>query len=182
MHLPDSSIFLRGIQDSDRAFLISLYASVREEELRPAGWSDAQKNAFIESQFQAQHQAYSQYPNAEFFLVLHHGEPVGRIYLQHREQAILIVDVSLIAAARGRGTGSALLRAVFELAAARQKTVQIHVEKFNPALRLYLRLGFQLLADKGVYLFLECRPQAASTASTRDLAQHGAPGEAQSLR
>ncbi|MBI3286274.1 MAG: GNAT family N-acetyltransferase [Burkholderiales bacterium] len=160
MHLPDSSISLRGIQDSDRAFLISLYASVREEELRPTGWSDAQKNAFIASQFQAQHQAYAQYPNTEFFLVLQHAAPVGRIYLQHREQAILIVDVSLIAAARGQGIGSALLQAVSGLATTRQKSVQIHVEKFNPALRLYQRLGFQLLADKGVYLFLEWRPQA----------------------
>ena len=33
----------------------------------------------------------------------------------------------------------------------------IHVERFNPALRLYERLGFTLAEDKGVYLFLEWR-------------------------
>ena len=31
----------------------------------------------------------------------------------------------------------------------------IHVERFNPALRLYERLGFEAIEDKGVYLFLE---------------------------
>jgi hypothetical protein len=32
---------------------------------------------------------------------------------------------------------------------------RIHVERFNPALRLYERLGFRQVEDKGVYLFLE---------------------------
>ena len=33
------------------------------------------------------------------------------------------------------------------------------VEKFNPALRLYRRLGFANLADHGVYLELEWLPE-----------------------
>ena len=33
----------------------------------------------------------------------------------------------------------------------------IHVERFNPALRLYERLGFSVAEDKGVYLLLERR-------------------------
>jgi hypothetical protein len=32
--------------------------------------------------------------------------------------------------------------------------VTIHVERMNPALRLYERLGFALAEDRGVYLFL----------------------------
>jgi hypothetical protein len=31
------------------------------------------------------------------------------------------------------------------------KAVSIHVEKFNPAMRLYRRLGFATEEDKGVY-------------------------------
>jgi ribosomal protein S18 acetylase RimI-like enzyme len=38
------------------------------------------------------------------------------------------------------------------------KSVTIHVERMNPALRLYERLGFSLAEDKGVYLFLERAP------------------------
>ena len=38
------------------------------------------------------------------------------------------------------------------------KPVRIHVERFNPARRLYDRLGFHQTADEGVYLQLEWRP------------------------
>jgi hypothetical protein len=31
----------------------------------------------------------------------------------------------------------------------------MHVERFNPARRLYDRLGFHQVADQGVYLLLE---------------------------
>jgi ribosomal protein S18 acetylase RimI-like enzyme len=36
-------------------------------------------------------------------------------------------------------------------AAAAGKAVTIHVEKNNPAMRLYRRLGFRTEEDKGVY-------------------------------
>ena len=38
------------------------------------------------------------------------------------------------------------------------KPITIHVEKFNPALRLYERLGFLPIEDRGVYLFLRREP------------------------
>jgi predicted GNAT family acetyltransferase len=44
------------------------------------------------------------------------------------------------------------------------RRVTIHVERMNPALRLYERLGFVLAEDRGVYLFLE-RPAYVNTAS-----------------
>jgi hypothetical protein len=40
-------------------------------------------------------------------------------------------------------------------AAAAGKPLRIHVERFNPALRLYERLGFRQIDDRGVYLFME---------------------------
>jgi ribosomal protein S18 acetylase RimI-like enzyme len=78
----------------------------------------------------------------------------------HRgESEIRIVDIALLPDYRGNGIGTALLRDLFSEADAAGKTVTIHVERFNPALRLYERLGFALAEDKGVYLFLE-RPPA----------------------
>jgi len=52
---------------------------------------------------------------------------------------------------RGRGLGEALLRDLMDEAAAAGKDVSIHVEKLNPAMRLYRRLGFAIEEDKGVY-------------------------------
>jgi hypothetical protein len=48
-----------------------------------------------------------------------------------------------------------LLRGLQSEAAAAGKPLRIHVERFNPALRLYERLGFTPIADRGVYLFME---------------------------
>ncbi|MBB6580225.1 GNAT family N-acetyltransferase [Ralstonia solanacearum] len=146
---------LRPVTQHDQPFLLSLYASTREAELRLTDWTDAQKQQFVRMQFDAQQRAYFGYPDAEFFLILQDGVPAGRIYLQHRQDAILVIDVSLLPAFCGRGIGSEVLAAVFRLAAQAGKRVQIHVERFNPAQRLYQRLGFRLVEDKGVYLFLE---------------------------
>lgn len=46
------------------------------------------------------------------------------------------------------------------LAEARGKNlpVRIHVEQFNPALRLYERLGFTKIHDEGIYHLMEWRP------------------------
>ena len=54
-----------------------------------------------------------------------------------------------------RGIGTTVLRELQSEAADAGKPLRIHVERFNPALRLYERLGFRQVEDKGVYLFLE---------------------------
>jgi ribosomal protein S18 acetylase RimI-like enzyme len=43
------------------------------------------------------------------------------------------------------------MRDLMDEAGSAGKALSIHVEKFNPALRLYRRLGFQTIEDKGVY-------------------------------
>jgi ribosomal protein S18 acetylase RimI-like enzyme len=65
------------------------------------------------------------------------------------------VDITLLPPYRQAGIGTAILRDILAEGTAAAKPVRIHVEKFNPALRLYTRLGFTPIADKGVYLFLE---------------------------
>jgi predicted GNAT family acetyltransferase len=58
-----------------------------------------------------------------------------------------------------RGIGTGLVRQLQSEAAAAGKPLRIHVERFNPALRLYQRLGFREIADRGVYLFMEWSPR-----------------------
>ena len=70
---------------------------------------------------------------------------------------IRIVDIALLPDYCNRGIGTSLLRGLQSEAAAAGKPLRIHVERFNPALRLYERLGFHPIADRGVYLFMEWR-------------------------
>lgn len=41
-----------------------------------------------------------------------------------------------------------------------QLAVRIHVEEYNPSLRLFERLGFQRCALNGVHLLMEWRPNS----------------------
>ena len=43
------------------------------------------------------------------------------------------------------------MRDLLDEAAGAGKAVTIHVEKNNPAMRLYRRLGFETVEDQGVY-------------------------------
>jgi ribosomal protein S18 acetylase RimI-like enzyme len=119
-------------------------------------WDDAQKDAFLRMQFDAQDAWYREnYAQASFDVILVDGEPAGRLYLHRGASEIRIVDIALLPEHRGGGIGTALLGDLLAEADAAGKSVTIHVERLNPVLRLYERLGFSVAEDKGVYLFLE---------------------------
>jgi GNAT superfamily N-acetyltransferase len=149
----------RQVRSADRSFLVDVYASTREQELALVDWDEAQKRAFCEMQFSAQDVYYrDHYRNTTHQIVLVDGQQAGRLYVARRPDEIRIMDIALLPEFRGRGVGSALLAELRAEAAATSRPLRIHVERFNPALRLYERLGFVAIADRGVYLFLEWRP------------------------
>ena len=151
-------ITLRSIMPEDDAFLEGLYASTRAEELAVTGWSAEQTAAFCRQQFDAQTAHYQEnYPGASLQVIEKEGELLGRLYVARWEREIRIMDIALLPEHRGSGIGTQLLRELQEEARSAGKSLTIHVERFNPALRLYERLGFQPIADRGVYLFLEWR-------------------------
>lgn len=155
--LPDAVAF-RPATDADKPFLSALYASTREDELRVVDWPESQKSAFLGVQFEAQHRYYhEQFPSAEFLVVEREGSAIGRIYLDRRTDELRLVDIALIPEARNQGLGEALLLDLLDEAQEVSLPVRIHVEQFNPAMRLYLRLGFEPIEDKGVYQLLEWR-------------------------
>jgi ribosomal protein S18 acetylase RimI-like enzyme len=91
---------------------------------------------------------------------VHNAKPIGRLYLDRREAEIRIIDIALLTSERRNGVGGALLREVLTEARAAGKAVRIHVERNNPALRLYHRLGFNEIEDQGVYYLMEWRPES----------------------
>jgi ribosomal protein S18 acetylase RimI-like enzyme len=160
--LLSQGLALRPETEADIPFLLRLYASTREEELAPVPWSAEQKLLFLASQFQAQRQHYRTYfADCAFAVIERCGEPIGRLYLQARRTQLHIVDIALLPDWRRRGIGTAILEALQAAARAARKGVGIMVEKFNPALRLYRRLGFTAIADHEVYLEMEWLPDGA---------------------
>jgi ribosomal protein S18 acetylase RimI-like enzyme len=158
-----AGLTFRRIADADLPFLARVYASTRAEELATvSGWSDEQKTAFVDHQFRAQHAHYQKYyPEADWLVISHAGEDVGRLYIERWPSQHRLIDITFLPEHRGQGFGEALLRDLMEEAAAVNKAVSIHVEKFNPAMGLYRRLGFTCVEDKGVYDLMHWVPDAA---------------------
>lgn len=155
---------LRPETEDDIPFLMQLYASTRESELAPVPWNAEQKQAFLASQFQAQRHHYRTAIAACVFQVIeHNGVAAGRLYTEMRATRIYIVDIALLPGHCGRGVGGAILQALQAKARSMGLGVGIMVETFNPALRLYRRLGFTDVADHGVYLEMEWMPGATSS-------------------
>lgn len=155
----NASVTLRPIAPIDMEFLLQVYASTRQEELALVDWDDAQKDAFLRMQFQMQHRYYCEnYLNADFQVIEVDGKPAGRLYLHRRSEEIRIMDIALLPGYRQQGIGSQLIRQVQAEGSQKSVPVTIHVERFNPALRLYERLGFSLVEERGVYLFLRWLP------------------------
>ena len=141
----------------DLPFLAHLYASTRLEEMAASGWESEQIDNFLKQQFEAQHVFYmEQFADAKFDLILSgKGEPIGRLYLEEREEEFRIIDIALLPEFRGQGTGSIILSQIIEQASDHGKVVRIHVEQNNPAMKLYLRVGFRKVETKGLYILME---------------------------
>ncbi len=153
----------RPIQPQDEAFLRDLYASTRTEELAQLKWSDEQKSAFLSMQFEAQHRFYMDtFKAASFDIVLREGKPIGRLYVDRRPTEIRLIDIAISPAFRNQGIGGRLLRDLLAEGGQTGRKVTIHVERFNPALNLYRRLGFREVDDSGVYYLMEWSPNPRS--------------------
>jgi len=150
------NLTLRAITDADLPFLYRVYALTRWEELAQTGWTHEQKEEFLRQQFMAQHDWWHQeYTATSYDIIECDGVPVGRLYVARWERELRVVDIAILPEHRGRGIGTALFREVFEEGDRTGRPVTIHVEIYNPARRLYERLGFILKEEKDVYLLME---------------------------
>ena len=164
----DSYVSFRPISAEDEDFLYKVYASTREDELAPLDWDDEQKESFLKMQFAAQHKFYTeQFPRAEFQVILLDQEPIGRLYLDHRDDEIRLIDIALLPSHRNRGIGNSILKDILAAGELVSLPVRIHVEQFNPALRFYKRLGFRQTGDEGIYYLMEWSPGSTDTKNAR---------------
>jgi GNAT superfamily N-acetyltransferase len=149
-------LHLRLETDADLAFSRALYATTRADELAQVGWPEAACQAFIEQQFTAQRAQYRQhYPNAAFLIITLADEPIGRIYIHRTRREVRLMEVTLLPAQRGGGLGTRLMQRLAEWSDALGLPASLHVEPFNPAHRMYLRLGFVVSEVRGVYHFMQ---------------------------
>src|SRR5438128_1773265 len=87
-------------------------------------------------QFDVQDRYYrEQFPGAVFQVILLDGRPAGRLYVDHRDEELRIIDIALLPEHRGAGVGGTLLPGLLDEATQAGKPARIHVDRFNPAFR-----------------------------------------------
>jgi ribosomal protein S18 acetylase RimI-like enzyme len=147
-----AGLTFRPIADDDKWFLARVYASTREEELASSSMNELQKAGLLLLQFRAQHAHFlKHYPQADMLVVMGGGYEIGRLYLARWPTRHGIIDLALLPEFRRHGAGGVILRDLMDEAAACGKDLTVLVEKFDPAIRLYRRLGFVTEQDKGAY-------------------------------
>lgn len=164
--LSNPRLHLRSITADDEEVLCRIYSSTRTNELEKVTWWTAgQKEEFLRSQFKAQHSYYqNNYTGAHFWVIEFKNEVIGRLYLHtdFEKSSVRIIDIALLPAWRNRGIGQQILQDIMAFASSRGRSVTIHVESFNPAMKLYQQLGFNLLSKTNdVYHLLEWKNKEA---------------------
>jgi len=157
------SISLRPESAEDASFLLHLYATTRDYEMKLVDWDEVQKAEFLRMQFELQTRHYRHYyPDAVFLIVELDGRPIGRLYIDRSPEQILLMDIALMPQHRSAGIGGKLMEQLLTEARETKRPVRIHVERNNPALRFYERLKFRLIEDKGIHLYMEWAPEVAT--------------------
>jgi len=95
------------------------------------------------------------------------GQPVGAAWLRplaahdrgygYVDDATPELAVAVMPGFRGQGIGTRLLAALLDAASESYDAVSLSVQADNPALRLYQRLGFEVLEDGGTWFTMRKR-------------------------
>lgn len=157
------AVTLRALHSDDMAFIERLYAATRAEEMSHSGWPAEQVASFLSQQFQTQHAYYqTHYSDADFLIVEHEGRAIGRLYQFWGPSIAKLIDIALLPEYQGQGIGTALIEAMLQRADEQGLLVELFVETYNPAQRLYGRLGFHAINESGVYVRMHRQPRIAS--------------------
>ncbi|PUA26618.1 MAG: hypothetical protein B0W54_23025 [Cellvibrio sp. 79] len=137
---------LRAVQLQDQAFMETLFFSTRDY-LYQMPVPKSQVDFLIKQQFMMQQASYlASFPAAETFIIELHSQPVGKIILNNTSESLHVIDIALLNAMRGKGFGSAILRALKKVAAQQSLPLRLAVDQQNTrAKKLYLALGFTLI-------------------------------------
>lgn len=163
LHISDPTIRVEPILEHQFSLLLPIYAGTRSREMELVPhWSEEMKTAFIQQQFWAQHNYYSHnYQGGEFLAIKKEDEIIGRLYIHKsfQEKEIRIIDITLLSTWQNRGIGSGIFEDLKKESIRLNRPLTIHVESFNPAKRLYERLGFKKISEtNGVYHLMQWKP------------------------
>lgn len=101
---------LRPVVDADRPLIATIFADGRAADYARWGLSPEQLEALVQHQSAAQWLHYqSHYPASVHSLICVGDTAVGRVWLDQGEDALRLLDLTVLSAWRGRGIGGRIL-------------------------------------------------------------------------
>lgn len=158
MNTRNDEVTLRAATPDDEPFLVRLYQSSRGDDLRGLGWEEPRIEEFLAMQYEAQRALdQNEHGQATNEIILKSGEPAGRLLIDVNQSEIRCVDLALLPEYRNRGLGAMVMRRLQDQAAASHRPLRLQVIRFNPAVRLFQRLGFERTSETGTHFQMEWR-------------------------
>lgn len=151
-------IYLRPLQPDEENYWREVFYDSVMHLYSKLGMPEQQLNNFLETQFQAQNKDYREnYPKASNDVILFNDVPAGRVIYTTEHNDLNIMDMTVSSRFRNHGIGTKILQWFFGQSRESGLPIRFYVEKFNPAQKLYERLGFKVKADVHSHFELEWR-------------------------
>jgi GNAT superfamily N-acetyltransferase len=156
---------LRPAVPSDEPLIFELFTSSRERELLPL--PAALREIVARQQYEAYQMGLAaNYPTAEHFIIetpswdngVGPMVPAGRMLFVEESESFLLIDLAIDPSCRNRGLGRAILEMQMDRCRKSGKALRGSVTPYNPARRLYARLGIVELSASNGYIGLSWQP------------------------
>ncbi|MRJ42975.1 MULTISPECIES: GNAT family N-acetyltransferase [Idiomarina] len=143
-------------RDGDLAY--TLFADQKQQEFSRLLSPPAILEQLLRSQYDIREQSYSvSYHDYQKLTATLDSQPIGilRIGQAQITGCLRLVDIIIDQRYRCRGVGTQVLEHFIDLARAKSLDADLHVQKDNPALRLYQRLGFCICGETDLHWYLK---------------------------
>lgn len=139
-------VTLRLVEIGDQRLAADLYLASMRRNLIPLGmWDDTRAEARFRRVFKREQSR----------VICRDGHDIGWLQISASRQRIRLHQIHIIERFRNQGIGAALIGALLRHAGRTRMTVALNVVRGNPALSLYLRLGFHVTGGDEEKFYME---------------------------
>jgi GNAT superfamily N-acetyltransferase len=164
MDLLGSIACLRACTEADDAFVYDVFSTTWESEVAALPNQNLAQHVLRIQHIAQERRFAARYPEYQRYIVLHDGEPAGRLYVHETDSTMHVVDLTLMPEFRDQGIGTRLFHDLFRHAEAAGQSITLQVERRNErATMLYTALGFDLVTVDDLDNYFEWVPDTAAT-------------------